>query len=96
MRRRAATGALTDDDRATIPECFRTLLKHLASPRSETTSNTANQSDYTSMVRDGTPVPFDFAIGRRKLGGIAKKKAPGLSGNGPDLYVYEAVRSHSS
>ena len=48
------------------------------------------------MVRDGTSVSFDFAIVRRKLGDIAKKKAPGLSGNGPDLYVYEAVRSHSS
>ena len=39
------------------------------------------------MVRDGTPVPFDFAIVRRKLGSIAKKKAPGLPGNGPDLYA---------
>jgi len=87
MRRRAATGALTDDDRATIPECFHTLLQHLASPRSDKASNIVNQNDYTSMVRDGTPVPFGFAIVRRKLGGIAKKKAPGLSGNGPDLYA---------
>ena len=36
MRRRAATGALTDDAKATIPECFRTLLQHLAAKRRRT------------------------------------------------------------
>jgi len=36
---------------------------------------------------DGAPRQFDFATIRRKLGSIAKQKAPGLSGNGPDLYA---------
>ena len=36
---------------------------------------------------DGAPRQFDFATIRRKLGSTAKQKAPGLSGNGPDLYA---------
>ena len=34
---------------------------------------------------DGTPNPVTFDDLRRKLGGIAKQKAPGYSGNGTDL-----------
>ena len=61
------------------------MFSHVATTSS--ISSQRNDVDYTSMVRDGTLVPFDFAIVRRKLGGIAKKKASGLSGNGPDLYA---------
>ena len=35
----------------------------------------------------GEPREIDLVILRRKLGGIAKGKAPGYSGNGPDLYA---------
>ena len=35
----------------------------------------------------GAPRPIDMSTLRRKLSGIAKQKAPGLSGNGPDLYA---------
>ena len=45
------------------------------------------ESDYTTMVGDdGMPRVIDIATLRRKLGSIAKQKAPGFSGNGPDLY----------
>ena len=36
---------------------------------------------------DGTPNPVTFNDLRRKLGGIAKQKAPGYSDNGPDLHA---------
>ena len=40
------------------------------------------------MLNDeGDPREIDLVILRRKLGGIAKGKAPGYSGNGPDLYA---------
>ena len=46
------------------------------------------ESDYTTMVDDdGVPHAIDMATVRRKLSNIAKQKAPGLSGNGPDLYA---------
>ena len=46
------------------------------------------ESDYTAMVDDdGVPRVIDIATVRRKLSSIAKQKAPGLSGNGPDLYA---------
>jgi hypothetical protein len=35
----------------------------------------------------GVPRPFTRTILRRKLGKIAKGKAPGYSGNEPDLYA---------
>ena len=42
--------------------------------------------DYTTMVDDDSvPRVIDMATVRRKLSSIAKQKAPGLSGNGPDL-----------
>ena len=42
----------------------------------------------TTMVgEDGMPRAIDIATVRRKLGSIAKQKAPGFSGNGPDLYA---------
>ena len=36
---------------------------------------------------DGQPRVIDRTILRRKLGKIAKGKAPGYSDNGPDLYT---------
>ena len=46
------------------------------------------ESDYVSVVDEGgVPRVIDMATVRRKLRGIAKQKAPGLTGNGPDLYA---------
>ena len=47
-------------------------------------------SDYATMAQgDGTPTPnpVTFDDLRRKLGGIAKQKVHGYSGNGPDLHA---------
>ena len=84
----AVAGELTPHDISRVPECFHDLLKHLASPISKTTGLPVHCTDYESMIDgDGAPRQFDFATIRRKLGSIAKQKAPGLSGNGPDLYA---------
>ena len=46
------------------------------------------EADYISMVdENGVPRTIDMATVRRKLGSIAKQKAPGLTGNGSDLYA---------
>ena len=43
-------------------------------------------SEYVNMLDDfSAPRLITLAIMRRKLGEIAKGKAPGFSGNGPDL-----------
>ena len=73
---------------AEIPEIFHPLLRHLQSPISSLTGATVLPSDYTTMAQeDGTPNPVTFDDLRRKLGGIAKQKALGYSGNGPDLHA---------
>ena len=73
---------------AEIPEIFHPLLRHLQSPTSSLTGATVLPSDYTTMAQeDGTPNPVTFDDLRRKLGGIAKQKALGYSGNGPDLHA---------
>ena len=88
FRRRAVAGELTPHETSRVPECFHALLKHLASPISKTTGLPVNRTDYESMIDEGgAPRQFDFATIRRKLGSIAKQKAPGLSGNSPDLYA---------
>ena len=89
FRRRAVAGEQAPHhDISRVPECFHALLKHLASPISKTTGLPVHCTDYESMIdEDGAPRQFDFATIRRKLGSIAKQKAPGLSGNGPDLYA---------
>ena len=88
FRRRATAGTLTPHDISRAPECFHDLLKHLSSPVSKAIGLPIHCTDYESMVDgDGAPRQFDFATVRRKLGSIAKQKAPGLSGNGPDLYA---------
>ena len=87
-RQRAVRGALTPEEIAEIPEEFHSLLQHLQSPVSSLTGKTVEPADYVHMARaDGTPNPITFNDLRRKLGGIAKQKAPGYSGNGPDLYA---------
>ena len=43
------------------------------------------QSDYTDMLAaDGSPKPMEWIEWQRKMGDIAKGKAPGYSGNTPD------------
>ena len=44
------------------------------------------QSDYSNMLAaDGSPKPVELVEWQRKMGDIAKGKAPGYSGNTPDL-----------
>ena len=88
FRHRAVAGELTPYDIRRAPECFHALLKHLASPIRKTTGLPAHCTEHESTIdEDGAPRQFDFATIRRKLGSIAKQKAPGLSDNGPDLYA---------
>jgi len=87
-RQRAVRGELTPEEVAEIPEIFHPLLQHLQSPVSSLTGKTVVPSDYTHMAQaDGTPNPITFDDLRRKLGGVAKQKAPGYSGNGTDLHA---------
>ena len=52
------------------------------------TGERIKSADYVNMIdEDGQPRLFTRTIMRRKLGTIAKGKAPGFSGNGPDLYA---------
>ena len=81
--RRAVLGELTGDDRPQIPPCFAPLLTYLERPISRATGRSVRESGYASMVdKGGAPRPIDMATVRRKLRGIAKQKAPGLTGNG--------------
>ena len=87
-RQRAVRGELTQEEIAEILGIFHPLLRHLQSPTSSMTGATVLSSDYVTMAQeDGTPNPVTFDDLRRKLGGIAKQKAPGYSGNGPDLHA---------
>ena len=46
------------------------------------------EADYISMIdENGVPRIIDMATVRRKIRSSAKQKAPGLTGNGPDLYA---------
>ena len=87
-RMRAVLGQLTGNDRSQVPPCFAILLVYLERPVSRTTGATVREADHISMVdEDGVPRIIDMATVRRKLRSIAKQKAPGLTGNGPDLYA---------
>jgi hypothetical protein len=87
-RARAVKGELTKDDITQLPSCFHELLEDLKSPVSGRTGATVQSSDFANMVDElGAPRLITPAIMRRKLGKIAKGKAPGFSGNGPDLYA---------
>ena len=77
FRCRAPAGELMPHDITRVPECSHDLLKHLASPISKATGLPVHCTDYESMIDgDGAPRQFDFATIRRKLGSIAKQKAP--------------------
>ena len=53
------------------------------------------QSDYTNMLAaDGSPKQIEWVKWQRKMGDIAKGKAPGYSGNTPDLYASLPVCWH--
>ena len=70
------------------PSCFHQLLIDLQSSVSGRTGATVCVSDFANMQDDsGALRLITVAIMRRKLGKIAKGKAPGFSGNGPDLYA---------
>ena len=86
---RAVLGQLTGDDRSQAPPCFATLLEYpRAAPQPDDWCDCAREADYISMAdENGVPRTIDMATVRRKLGSIAKQKAPGLTGNGPDLYA---------
>ena len=87
-RARAVKGELMDDDITQLPSCFHELLDDLKSPVSGRTGATVQSSDFANMLDDlGVPRLITVAIMRRKLGKIAKGKAPGFSGNGPDLHA---------
>ena len=73
---------------ACLPPCFHGLLEHLRSPVKRATGDRVKSADYVNIIdEDGQPRLFARTIIRRKLGEIAKGKAPGFSGNGPDLYA---------
>ena len=80
-RARAVKGELTHDDITQLPCCFHELLDDLKSPVSGRTGATVQSSDFANMVDElGAPRLITPAIMRRKLGKIAKGKAPGFSG----------------
>ena len=88
FRRRAVAGEMAPHGISRVPECFHALLAHLSSPFCKNTGLPVHFTDYVNMIdEDGAPRQFDFATIRRKLGSIAKQKAPGLSGNGPELHA---------
>ena len=87
-RARAVKGELTDDAITQLPSCFHELTIDLQSPVSGRTGATVRSADFASMQGDsGAPRLITVASMRRKLGKIAKGKAPGFSSNRPDLYA---------
>ena len=87
-RARAVKGELADDDITQLPSCFHELLIDLQSPVSGRTGATVCSSDFANTQDDsGALRLITVAIMHRKLGKIAKGKAPGFFGNGPDLYA---------
>jgi hypothetical protein len=85
---RAADDFMTPADVACLPPCFHGLLEHLRSPNNRATGDRVKSADYVNMIdEDGQPRLFTCTITRRKLGKIAKGKAPSFSGDGPGLYA---------
>ena len=66
-----------------------TNWEHLQSPVSGLTAGETVRSKYfvNMLGGGGSPRVFDRTILHRKLGKIAKGKAPGYSGNGPGVYA---------
>ena len=87
-------GTTSERARQIARECVTHHIRHKKPPLSPAPRQSCiaaqykDPSDYVHMAQaDGTPNPVTFDDLRRKLGGIAKQKAPGYSGNGPDLHA---------
>ena len=87
-RIRATENKLGPRDRSDIPAQFWPLLPHFRRKVIPSSDERVQQSDYSSMLTpDGSPKPVELVEWQRKMGDIAKGKAPGYSGNTPDLYA---------
>ena len=87
-RIRATENKLGPRDKADIPAQFWPLLPHFRRKVIPSSEERVQQSDYSSMLTpDGSPKPVELVEWQRKMGDIAKGKAPGYSGNTPDLYA---------
>ena len=77
-----------EGDRQQLPRAS-TNWEHLQSPVSGLTAGETVRSKYfvNMLGGDGSPRVFDRTILHRKLGKIAKGKAPGYSGNGLGVYA---------
>ena len=87
-RIRATENKLGPRDKSDIPAQFWPLLPHFRRKIIPSSEERVQQSDYSSMLTpDGSPKPVELVEWQRKMGDIAKGKAPGYSGNTPDLYA---------
>ena len=87
-RLRATENTLRPQDTADIPAQFWPLLPHFRRKVIPSSEERVQQSDYSNMLAaDGSPKPVELVEWQRKMGDIAKGKAPGYSGNTPDLYA---------
>ena len=84
----ATESTLRPQDIADIPAQFWPLLPHFRRKTISASEERVQQSDYTNMLAvDGSPKPMEWVEWQRKMGDIAKGKAPGYSGNTSNLYV---------
>ena len=87
-RLRATENTLRPQDTADIPAQFWPLLPHFRQKAIPASEERVQQSDYSNMLAaDGSPKPMEWVEWQRKMGDIAKGKAPGYSGNTPDFYA---------
>ena len=87
-RLRATENKLRPQDAADIPAQLWPLLPHFRRKVTPASDTRVQQSDYSNMLAaDGSPKPAELVEWQRKMGDIAKDKAPVYSGNTPDLYV---------
>ena len=87
-RLRATENELRPQDTADTPAHFLPLLPHFRRKVIPASDERVQQSDYSNMLAaDGSPKPVELVEWQRKMGDIAKEKAPGYSGNTPDLYA---------
>ena len=94
-RLRATESKLRPQDKADIPAQFWPLLPHFQRKVIPSSDERVQQSDYSSMLTpDGLPKPVQLVEWQRKMGDIAKGKAPGYSGNTPDLYASLPIGWH--
>ena len=87
-RLRATKSTLRPQDTADIPAQFWPLLPHFRRKGIPSSEERVQQSDYSNMLAaDGSPKPVELVEWQRKMGDIAKGKAPGYSGKTPGLYA---------